>query len=348
MSVDFSSVLRQEDSLSLFSLLEHDDPFVSGGAVLTKGEMCDFDAFVADLPSPTGIDISLFDHLNSLSPSPEPIQDHHHHQLQLLQSQELSRADLQPMKPVRRLTMSAKDTKDMMEMLQQPAGRSRHMPRTNAGNNSAVVAAARPPTQLLLSPTPSEYSSSPSPGPVRVGRGRPSKVTSLSKQAQYAREYRQKNKEHIDTLQAEVNTLVTENRELKQDKAQMNKSIIDLRAEVQYLRNVLANESSLAPLLANVTNNNGMKLQFPLKKGALEQQKSGGAGVCIHVVDDSVSVELCGRCNRQARSEKRIVFPRISLDRLASRHRISEMVIRLGKMAEPAGVDVAVEPINGR
>lgn len=284
MSVDFSSVLRQEDSLSLFSLLEHGDPFVSAVAVVSKADMSEFDAFVSDLPA--DLDISVFDQL--LSPSPdtlEPMEDHH---MQLLQSHELP-------KSARRLTMSAKDSKEMIEML-QPAARSRQMPRTLGVGNS-VSTVSRPPT-ALLSPTPSsEYSSSPSPGPVRVGRGRPSKVTSLSKQAQYAREYRQKNKEHIDTLEAEVSTLATQNKDLLRDKSQMQKTIVDLKAEVQYLRNVLANESSLGPLLATVTNTPGYKLQFQTKKGA-----SQGAGVCLHVVDDSVSVELCGRCNRQARS----------------------------------------------
>lgn len=303
MSVDFSSVVREEESLSLFPYLESDDPFVSTAALLTKAEMCDFDAFVADIPSPPhGFDMTLFDSLDSLSPSPEPVKDlpdHHDQQLHLLQSQELPRED---MKPVRRLALSAKDSKDIVEMLQQPAARSRHMPRMAALNHSVVPAVRAP--AVLLSPTPSSgssYSNNPSPGPVRQGRGRPSKVTSLSKQAQYAREYRQKNKEHIDTLEAEVATLLSHNKELSRDKTQMSKTIVDLKAEVEYLRNVLANESSLAPLLANVTNMPGMKLQFPLKKGAVEK-KAGGAGVCLHVVDDNVSVELCGRCNRQARS----------------------------------------------
>ena len=85
--------------------------------------------------------------------------------------------------------------------------------------------------------------------------------------------------------------------------------MVDLKAEVQYLRNVLANESSLAPLLATISNAPGMKLQFPAKPdvvGGLQQQQqqttSNGAGLCVHVVDNNVSVELCARCNRQARS----------------------------------------------
>jgi len=133
-----------------------------------------------------------------------------------------------------------------------------------------------------------------SPGPIR--RGRPMRITSDSKQAMYAREYRDKNKRVLADLERRVAELESENSRLAAEKQQMAVQTSKLRRDKQYLRQVLENQSALAPLLSQISNQNGCasdKLQFVKARN--------GSGVCVHLAGERISVEVCEQCNAQNR-----------------------------------------------
>ncbi|CAD5118899.1 DgyrCDS7574 [Dimorphilus gyrociliatus] len=92
--------------------------------------------------------------------------------------------------------------------------------------------------------------------------------SSMTKAALAAREQRQKKKNYVKTLEETVHNLKEENAALKKSSVQLSKSINELSNEVKYLKSVLANESTLSSLLANlplVTNSNG--LAIPINTG---------------------------------------------------------------------------------
>jgi hypothetical protein len=151
----------------------------------------------------------------------------------------------------------------------------------------------------------------------RPTRGRPLKATSDTKQAVYARNYRQKNKTYIDEIERELSLRTAENEQFRAEKRKTSQKMAELSAEVVYLRNVIANQSTLAPILNCLTQNNivGNKLQFGATSIATNNMDNG-AGVCLHVVNGKMSVELCGTCNRKARTQNRIAFSRLAFERL--------------------------------
>jgi len=156
----------------------------------------------------------------------------------------------------------------------------------------------------------------------RPTRGRPSKATSDTKQAVYARNYRQKNKSYIDEIERELSLRTAENEQFRTEKRKTSQKMAELSAEVVYLRNVIANQSALAPILNCLTQGNivGNKLQF----GAATTSDND-AGVCLHVANGKMSVELCGICNRKARTQNRIAFSRLAFERLKQRLQDREM-----------------------
>ena len=87
---------------------------------------------------------------------------------------------------------------------------------------------------------------------------------SMSKNAVAARENRQKKKAYINGLEQSVDKLRTENKGLKSDNDKMSKSIESLRAEVQYLKSVLANQSTLSGLLRNIGATPGVQFKSSL------------------------------------------------------------------------------------
>ena len=151
-----------------------------------------------------------------------------------------------------------------------------------------------------------------------------------------ARENRQKKKKYVEGLENDVTKLKEENKTLKTRNESMTTMIRKLSDEVKYLRSVLANESTISLLLKSVASTPGISLSSSLmqstgseanekeneKQGereyvtrskkrrsddSLEEPSAGKrtrssspGGVCLHVNNDKVSLELCANCERKA------------------------------------------------
>ncbi|XP_069046146.1 CREB/ATF bZIP transcription factor [Lepisosteus oculatus] len=142
----------------------------------------------------------------------------------------------------------------------------------------------------------------------------------INKNAIAARLNRQKKKEYVSGLESRVNSLATENKDLKEENSHLNKRVEELEDETRYLRAVLANESVLAQLLSRLTGVNGMKLStslfqesrkdehdyaLPRKRVKVEERETSG-GVCLHVDKNHVSVEFCTKCAESASASFKI------------------------------------------
>lgn len=152
-----------------------------------------------------------------------------------------------------------------------------------------------------------------------------------------ARENRQKKKKYVEGLESDVARLKEENKTLKTGNENMSKIIVKLSDEVKYLRSVLANQSTISLLLKSVAATPGISLTSSLvqssgdkdeetekenkqqtdkqyvtrsKKRQSEEvmdstpsKKARGTtpgGVCLHVNQGKVSLELCAKCERKA------------------------------------------------
>ena len=82
----------------------------------------------------------------------------------------------------------------------------------------------------------------------------------MSKNAVAARENRQRKKQHITVLEESVEKLSAENNMLKTNVSEMSNTIDSLRTEVDYLRSVLANQSTLSALLRKIPSVSGIDL----------------------------------------------------------------------------------------
>jgi len=147
-----------------------------------------------------------------------------------------------------------------------------------------------------------------------------------------ARENRQKKKKYVEGLENDVAQLKEENRTLKTRNESMTIVIRKLSDEVKYLRSVLANESTISLLLKSVASTPGISLSSSLmqssgsegnEKENVEEERqyvtrskkrrsdneatpskrtrsSSSGGVCLHVNNGKVSLELCAKCERKA------------------------------------------------
>ena len=153
------------------------------------------------------------------------------------------------------------------------------------------------------------------------------------KNAIAARENRQKKKKYVEGLENDVAELKEENKTLKSRNESMTTMIRKLSDEVKYLRSVLANESTISLLLKSVASTPGISLSSSLMQssGSEENEKenvkggerqyvtrskkrrsedeaspskrtrsSSSGGVCLHVNNGKVSLELCAKCERKA------------------------------------------------
>ena len=153
------------------------------------------------------------------------------------------------------------------------------------------------------------------------------------KNAIAARENRQKKKKYVEGLENDVAELKEENKTLKSRNESMTTMIKKLSDEVKYLRSVLANESTISLLLKSVASTPGISLSSSLtqssgsegsgkenvkegerqyvtrsKKRRSEDEaspskrtrSSSSGGVCLHVNNGKVSLELCAKCERKA------------------------------------------------
>ena len=144
--------------------------------------------------------------------------------------------------------------------------------------------------------------------------------TCQSKSAIAARENREKKKRYVAGLEASVNRLKYENKKLTDDRCSLTKEADSLREEVRYLRNVLANQSTLSSLLKNIPNVSGLSfvggkltsditapkrkpsvddetIRTKQRRVATDPEESSTSGICLHVSQSRVSMELCASCS---------------------------------------------------
>lgn len=156
------------------------------------------------------------------------------------------------------------------------------------------------------------------------------------KNAIAARENRQKKKKYVEGLENDVAKLKEENKTLKTRNESMTIMIRKLSDEVKYLRSVLANESTISLLLKSVASTPGISLSSSLMQSSGSEgnekendkqeereyvtrskkrrsgdilegtapgkrtRSSSSGGVCLHVNNGKVSLELCAKCERKA------------------------------------------------
>ena len=132
------------------------------------------------------------------------------------------------------------------------------------------------------------------------------------KNAEAAKQNRLKKKAYLENLEAEAETLREENKRLKSCCSSYERTTKDLAEEVEYLRSVIKNQSSLSTLLQNIPNVKSVKLSSPLGKrptmesgipaesSAKRAKMSSSGGVCLHVAKDTVSLEFCPHCSIHA------------------------------------------------
>ena len=139
----------------------------------------------------------------------------------------------------------------------------------------------------------------------------------MSKNAILARENRRRKKEYLTSLESELSTLKSDNEDLTTKLSSANETIDNLNDEIEYLKSVIANETTLGALLQNIPTATGVSLKRgrqtkPTSQPAPEKRRkvdhdylslttaannSSRPGVCLHVADGSVSLEFCSKCN---------------------------------------------------
>lgn len=141
-----------------------------------------------------------------------------------------------------------------------------------------------------------------------------SQVDRNRKNAEAARQNRIKKKRYLEDLEKEHSDMKRENVILKTKCHEYQQRCQRLQAEVEYLKNVIANESMLSSLIQNIPNVPNVKLSssFASRKrphptnskdstpSSKKSKSSGGSGVCLHVDKDSVSIEFCQHCSKSA------------------------------------------------
>ena len=137
------------------------------------------------------------------------------------------------------------------------------------------------------------------------------------KNAEAARQNRIKKKKYVEGLEKECSSLKRDNVVLKTRCHEFQSRCQKLQSEVAYLRGVLANDSVLGSLIQNIPGVPGVRLTSSFGKrspptasepgssnGGAKRRRLGatGAGVCLHVSKDVVSLEFCENCSKLASS----------------------------------------------
>ncbi|XP_067140674.1 protein hook homolog [Centruroides vittatus] len=146
----------------------------------------------------------------------------------------------------------------------------------------------------------------------------------MSKNAIAARENREKKKKYLKDLEQSCNSFASENGSLKTEIATLREENKNLHKEVEYLKNIIANSEQLGILIKGVKNIPGLKWNSPVKRKESgepsknltvhkkqklnadcddtrnvekTEQKKQTSGICLHVGNRKVSLELCHYCN---------------------------------------------------
>ena len=140
------------------------------------------------------------------------------------------------------------------------------------------------------------------------------------KNADAARQNRLKKKKYTEDLEKDRSRLRADNVILKTKCTELQAKNRKLEGEVEYLRSVLANQSTLASLIKNIPGTPGVNLttSFSRKRtiGTVDiatptsaskrprnDSESGSrmsGGVCLHVSKGNVSLEFCSQCSLNA------------------------------------------------
>ena len=139
------------------------------------------------------------------------------------------------------------------------------------------------------------------------------------KNAEAARQNRLKKKRYLEELEKEHSDTKRENVILKTKCHEYQQRCLKLQAEVEYLKNVIANESMLSNLIQNIPSVPNVKLSssfssrkrphtgnakdkdgLPASKKSKTLKDTVSGGVCLHVAKDLVSLEFCQHCSKQA------------------------------------------------
>ena len=137
------------------------------------------------------------------------------------------------------------------------------------------------------------------------------------KNALAARLNRQKKKEYVHGLENKVGELTSENDTLRRRHEKMESEVLRLRNEVEYLKSVIANQSTLSNILENLPGITGVTLspsmarkRSPTSQTSANQRQAKcpkmgahSGGVCIHVGKGSkASLEFCSQCSLMSAS----------------------------------------------
>ncbi|GFN96585.1 Creb/atf bzip transcription factor [Plakobranchus ocellatus] len=95
-----------------------------------------------------------------------------------------------------------------------------------------------------------------------------------SKNAIAARDNRLKKKKYIADLENTVRELQSENDQLRKETEIKKQSMISLQLEVQYLKNVIANQSTLSALLKSVSQTPGINLSASISQPSASQHQN--------------------------------------------------------------------------
>ena len=133
------------------------------------------------------------------------------------------------------------------------------------------------------------------------------------KNAEAAKQNRQKKKLYVSSLENEAALLRNEVSSLKQRCSNLESCNTRLQTEVAYLKSILVNQSKLSSLLAKIPTSEGVHLTSSLSLGKMadpsEEEYSRrrakrarlddqtAAGVCLHVANDRISLEFCAECS---------------------------------------------------
>lgn len=144
------------------------------------------------------------------------------------------------------------------------------------------------------------------------------------KNAEAARQNRLKKKKYMEDLEKDRARLKAENVVVKTRCVELQNKYKKLETEVAYLKSVLANQSMLATLIKNIPGTPGVNLTSSLSRkrpGEMDQSSTETAspplkrlknsttevgklnhtgGVCLHVSNENVSLELCSQCSLKA------------------------------------------------
>ena len=119
-----------------------------------------------------------------------------------------------------------------------------------------------------------------------------SKGDSNSRQAVAARENREKKKQYISGLEAQIEKLSKDNETLRSQDAHLQKMVTQLQEEVSYLRNIIANQSALSAVLRNIhkSANKNMKLSVSAALSSSTPQKQQSCQGQTHVSSIGTSI----------------------------------------------------------